>query len=64
VGHDGALSIYRCERSILSSDGTPFTHCRQSAQFVLTRCWIKRDRFLAGDPSNPLRINRCDSRIQ
>src|SRR5207247_7700104 len=46
VGHDGPLSIYRCQRSIPSSDGTPFTHCRQSAKFVLTRRRTQRDRVL------------------
>jgi hypothetical protein len=58
------LSIQRCERSILSSEIPPFAHCCQSAQFLLTRRWIKRDRFLPGAPSNPLRVDRCDSRIR
>jgi hypothetical protein len=50
-----ALPIYKA---------TSFTHCRQSTQFVLARGWIERDRFLPGSLSDPLRVNRCDGRIQ
>jgi len=64
VGHHGPLSIYPSDCSILSSEGTPLTHCCQSAQLVLTRRRIKRDRSPYIALSNPLRVNRSYSRIQ
>src|SRR5206468_7813801 len=50
-----ALPIYKA---------TLFTHCSQSTQFVLARGWIKRDRFLPAHTRDPLRLDRCDGRIQ
>jgi hypothetical protein len=58
-----ALSIYRRERSILLSEATPFTHCRQCAQFRLTRGWINPDRFQFGSPRVFLRPHCCKRRI-
>jgi hypothetical protein len=64
VGYDRPLRIYRRQRSILGPEIPPFAHCCQSAQFPLTRRWIKRDRFLPVNVWNPLRVNRCGRRIQ
>jgi hypothetical protein len=64
VGHHAPLSIYRPDGSILSSNGTPLTHCCQSAQLDLMRRWINRDRFPTVNASDSLRVNRSDSRIQ
>jgi hypothetical protein len=64
VSCDVTFGVYRCEHSILSSDGRTFTHCGQSPQFPLARHWINRDRFLPVNASDPLRVNRWNITIR
>jgi len=44
-----SLGIYRSECSILSSEAASIAHCRQSAQFAFTYCWIKGDWLLSSE---------------
>jgi hypothetical protein len=64
MGYDVRFGVYRRERSILISEIAPFTQCCQSAQFPLTCRWINRDRFLPINAADPLRVDRCNSRIR